>query len=122
MDPNIRAFSVQFDSFMDKLSTMFPNEKKIGAYHESFNIFKKANPRLAINKFYDTLKPYEEKIKECDESFFLESEISENYNKKDDLLYIKSVFLDASLDQVSKKAMWDYLNVLYLLSSRVEKR
>ena len=122
MDPNIRAFSVQFDSFMDKLSIMFPNEKKIGAYHESFNIFKKANPRLAINKFYETLKPYEEKIKECDESFFLESEISENYNKKDDLLYIKSVFLDASLDQVSKKAMWDYLNVLYLLSSRVEKR
>lgn len=122
MDPNIRAFGVQFDTFMEKLKSLFPNEKKLVSYHESFNLFKKTNPRLAINTFYTTLQPFEEQIKNCDESFFLTSEISENCNKKDDLVYLKMAFLDASLPQDSKKAMWDYLNVLFLLSSRVEQR
>ena len=27
MDPNIRAFGVQFDTFMEKLKSLFPNEK-----------------------------------------------------------------------------------------------
>jgi hypothetical protein len=69
----LKTFNNHFDDFVGDILRVFPGDKDIIAGREALRNMRKANPKIIINIFKETVVgPYHKQIKNNDISFFIE--------------------------------------------------
>lgn len=101
------------EQFLNELEKTFPEEKAVAKYKNGFELMRKSNPRKCVDGYMTSVAPFQEKIMAKDESFFLASNES----------IIKDMNLQKhwtpDLSAVTKDAIWQYLQTLYILGSTI---
>jgi len=107
------------------LSKVFPNDSDFRLYITSTRILLLANDKALRQIFHDQLVvPYEKKIMERDEAFFLEKDYNEYSNSADkgtDVNQIVSKLKGcwSSLNDENRDVVWKYLHLLLLLDKKM---
>jgi len=115
-------FNDLFREMIQDLINVFPKDSELRMYKLGIEAYlfadKNAISRVFYKEFY---VPYSEKIKNEDESFFLEKDYQEygKYQNVGDIISkLKKCWLE--LNDENKQAIWKYFKVLSILSERVE--
>jgi hypothetical protein len=125
MATNLGVFNLQIENFFKDLLTIFPENNKLKISYEKFKLLKSVNVKKTYSLFTKHISPLKEQIQKCDDSFFygkLENIENNNNNvsKSDlkDLFDIQDLWVN-NMSSKDKKIVWDYLNVLIILSERI---
>lgn len=109
---SVTAFNDMLEQFIDELRQTFPEEAGIKKYQASFEIFRKTNPRKCVESFMKAISPYANEITSKNEAFF-----------QRDLDFLKELRIKEhwtpDLSQVTKDAIWQYLQTLYMLGTTI---
>ena len=111
------SFNTIIEQFLEQLEICLPQEKNnIQTYRNSFNIIKKVNVNKPGEKFIENVLPYQEQLKNHDESFFKE------YGHNIPIL-IDLHILDwwDTLTTTNKNTIWQYLDTLFQLGLKIIK-
>jgi hypothetical protein len=117
----ISAFYNQLDDFMNKLSEQFPEEKDIKIYQKSMHLIRAGNETMFIRKFYTYVSPYKQEIDEYNQDFFLSMDY-ERFGSETTLmeaLKISKIWKSGRLSEASKKATFQYFQILLKLCERI---
>jgi hypothetical protein len=87
---------------------------------------KKGNPRLVVEQYVTSIKPYKSELFDCNENFFLDYE---NNLEKSDLqavdtsliLKVKELWLSSTITDNQKAYIWLYLQKLYKAGEQICK-
>ena len=116
----LKSFNKVLEDFITELSEMYPSDKEIDLAKNTIYLLKKTNPRKLIEFFYQYFLPFEEKIKNKDESFF----ISRNYDE-DVSEYVKSLNVITNLKKYweemsvqTKNNIWLYMQIMIKLCKK----
>lgn len=114
------VFIQQLDSFVDEISTLYPNEKEIMLFAEKYKLIKGANNKFVIESFVTYVLPLRDQILTKNEDFFLngggQDAIKDDYSSKlRDI--IKNVWIHKMSD-VNKEIIWKYFTVFVRLSEK----
>lgn len=113
-------FNNMYDEFMKKLKKIVKTDPRLWTLHDAFITAKKANSRMPVEFWINTVHPFSNKIFERDESFFLKNkEIKEVVNTDaGDFNTLESLsgIWNTDLNQNTKEAIWSYLENLCILS------
>lgn len=99
--------------FLKKMIHAFPDEKKIQVYLLKFETLKLMNNRKPVEMFMDNMYPFGKQIMTRDEDFFKKDEFvnnAENISGKIGLIDHWD-----SIDEKTKKSIWEYIQGLYVL-------
>jgi hypothetical protein len=122
MATKIGIFNLQIENFFKDLLTIFPENKKLKTSYEKFKLLKTVNVKKTHTLFITHVYPLKNQIKIHDDSFFYGKleKIGTNISTSDlkDLFDIKDLWVNSMSDK-NKKIVWDYLNVLIVLSERI---
>lgn len=113
---SISAFNDMMEQFMTELKDTFPEEKSLKKYYTGFDLVKKTNPRKCITEFMNEVTPYADKIMKKDEEFFMDRTLTLPRVLTDMNIYDHWT---PELSQVTKDAIWQYLQTLYMLGSTI---
>ena len=108
-------------AFFDDLAASYPEERDIKMAKEAIAGARKINPKLVLDLFIDNVsKPlHDDILAENDEKIiaFARATISTTYN---DMLVALSIFDKhwPEMSEGNRKAIWNYLKVLVLLSDK----
>lgn len=108
-----QQFNNYATEFLNKMVQTFPEEKKIQVYLLKFETLKLMNSRKPVEMFMDNIYSFGEQIMTHDEDFFKKDEYinnAENISGK-----IGLVEHWDSIDEDTKKAIWEYIKGLYIL-------
>lgn len=115
------AFNTQLIRFFKELSETYPEERDIKLAVEAIEGAKKINPKMILDLFkdyvYDDLN---EPIQREDEEYVLEyakKKINSKFNEMSPALIIFDKHW-ATMTEVSRKAIWNYLKVLCILCKK----
>lgn len=109
----MNTFQQELKSFLKNLIKVFPEDRDLKMITSSLNIALMDDPdNKIINGFYKTLSPFEEYIDTRDQRFFYE------YTSSEIPLFSKLNSYWEMLDTDNRKIVWDYLQVLFLLSKK----
>jgi hypothetical protein len=108
---SVNAFNSLFQQFLDELSKVFPEEKKLAMYAKQFPLLCAANPQKAMEVFSNTFGPYADKIQRQDET--LVDDVPMLFDEID----IRKIW--KSGDQATRDAMWKYLQNLNFLATTI---
>ncbi len=114
------VFIQQLDSFVEEISTLYPEEREIMLFAEKYKMVKGANNKFIIESFVTYVLPFRNQILAKDEEFFLngggQDEIKDDYSTKlRDI--IKNVWVHKMSD-VNKEVIWKYFTVFVKLSEK----
>jgi hypothetical protein len=114
------VFIQQLDSFVEEISTLYPDEKEIMLFAEKYKMVKGANNKFIIESFVTYVLPFRNQILSKDEDFFLngggQDAIQDDYSTKlRDI--IKNVWVHKMSD-VNKEVIWKYFTVFVKLSEK----
>jgi hypothetical protein len=125
MATNLCVFNLQIENFFKDLLTIFPENNKLKISYEKFKLLKSVNVKKTYSLFTRHIHPLKEQIQKCDDSFFYDKlenieNTDKNISKSDlkDLFDIQDLWVNNMSDK-DKKIVWDYLNVLIILSERI---
>jgi hypothetical protein len=113
----IQEFNNTLDEFINKMILQFPEEKKLKSYYSAFKVTKMYDKTMPIKIFMGGCLEFSDQIKNRDSEFF---ETRESFIDK---LKSASSFTDDiglknywhNLTDNSKKAIWDYIQTLYIM-------
>ena len=113
------AFYGQFSDFLDQLTLVFPDDSDFPTYKTGLRLFQKTNPKIVPEQVRIHVVPYEETIRARDEKFFMEHGF-DDYTSDDALgvVIMKMKSLWTSLNDNSKKVVWDYIILLLDLAKK----
>jgi hypothetical protein len=114
MSTTVDAFNEMLQQFIDELVLTFPNVNNFKKYQTALKVVRKSTPKVPLKEFYDSVKPYSDKIMKKDETFFLED--AQDIEFINDL-NIQSVWGESSNN--TKDAIWQYLQTLYILATTI---
>ena len=113
----VTDFNTTLEEFIIKMQNQFPEETKLKSYYSAFKVSKMYDSTLPIKIFMGGCLPFEQQIKNRDSDFFV--------NRKtfvEGLTKCTSFSTDIglvnywhSLDNDSKKAIWDYIQTLFVM-------
>tara|TARA_B110001450_G_scaffold254272_1_gene279299 strand:+ start:4738 stop:5223 length:486 start_codon:yes stop_codon:yes gene_type:complete len=112
----IENFNKLFGEFLEKIISKFPYAK-LKTYHRGFKILKNTSPDVPANLFMAGCVDYKTQIKQRDDMFFLKNE-TVNDKAKNFGNFTEDCGLDVywgELTQPTKKAIWDYIQSLFVL-------
>jgi hypothetical protein len=116
-------FNEKLIAFFEDLSATYPEERDIKMALEALQGAKKINPRLILDMFVEYVgKPLRQDIlTENDENViaYAKKVISTSYN---DMLSALMIFDKhwPDMSDANRKAIWNYLKVLLILSEKVK--
>ena len=125
MTTNISKFNLTITNLIDDLMIICGDDiKNLKSFKSQFELLKRVNPKAIMNQFNINIKPFTNKIKIRDESFFIEKDYEDEVNENiedesytqqslDQILNLKEIW--KSLSDTNKSVIWDYFNVLVLL-------
>lgn len=109
------SFKKELKAFLKELIKVFPDDRDIKMISSSLNIALMDDEDVTIGKIYKTLHPLDTLIHRRDPEFFVEAQKLDI----DVPLFAKLNFYWTSLDNDNKKVMWDYIQLLYVLSKSI---
>ena len=115
------VFIQQLDSFVEEISTLYPEEKEIMLFAEKYKMIKGANSTFVIESFIQYVLPLREQILSKNEDFFLNGGGQEEI-KKDDYSsklrdIIKNVWV-TKMSDVNKEIILKYFSVFVKISEK----
>ena len=120
MKKEIETFNKLFEEFLEKIITKF-DSPKIKTNRKIFIMMKEMSPETPINIFMAGCVNYKNEIKNRNESFFLKDK-NINEQVKNFGNFTEDCGLDAywnDLTPITKKAIWDYVQSLFVLGEIV---
>ena len=106
----LSQFEEKFKELIETLSTKFPDKIELNVYKKSLNML---NYNKISKHFSNKLKPYANLITNSDESLFL-----------NDIEFIDQINFSeiwkSDLTENDKKSLWQYIQILYLLSTLIQ--
>ena len=112
----IDNFNKLFEEFLEKIISKFPYAR-LKTYYRGFKILKTSSPATPSNLFMAGCVEYKAQIKQRDDAFFLK-----NKNVMDRAKNFGNFTEDCGLDtywneltSTTKKAVWDYIQSLFVL-------
>jgi hypothetical protein len=116
MKKEIAKFNDLFDEFLEKIISKFESQK-LKSYRKAFLMLKDAYPETPVNLFMVGCVNYKKEILNRNDSFFLKDEkIKENLKNFGN--FTQDCGIDVywnTLTPVTKKAIWDYIQSLFVL-------
>jgi hypothetical protein len=116
MAKEIVKFNCLFEEFLEKIITAFPNDK-LKTYRRGFLLLKTTSPRIPVNLFMAGCVNFKKEIIARDDIFFLKNN---TVKEKAKIFgnFTDDCGLDTYWDELSKptkKAVWDYIQSLFVL-------
>ena len=113
----ITEFNKTLEEFINKMIMQFPEETKLKSYLSAFKVTKMYDKTMPIKIFMGGSLQFKEQIKNRDTLFFQKRETFVNRIKQ------ASSFADEmglinyweNLSDVSKNAIWDYIQTLFVM-------
>lgn len=110
-------FNTTLEEFIIKMQNQFPQETKLKSYYSAFKVSKMYDSTLPIKIFMGGCLSFEKQIKNRDSDFFVNRKtfvegLTKCTSFSDD---IGLVNYWQSLDDDSKKAIWDYIQTLFVM-------
>ena len=124
MTTNLSKFNEQILNFLQEMSSLFPEDKKLSTFYHTVEMMKKMNPREIMNQFRDYVTPFRQQILSRDESFFLQSDFSDKVvdnNSISEMLRVKHIWNSGRLTAKDKECIWNYFKVFIYLIDREYK-
>ncbi len=121
MSSPLTAFCNQLVRFFEELKDTFPDERDIRLALETIQGARRINPRLVLDMFYEHVtKDLKKPIAEENEQQIIQyaqSKISQQFNE---ILPALAIFDKhwGNLSDANRKAIWNYLKVLIVLSEK----
>lgn len=116
MSKEITKFNDLFEEFLQKIISAFPNDK-LKTYRRGFLILKTTSPSVPVNLFMAGCVDYKKEIVARNDTFFLKDEkIKEKAGMFGN--FTDDCGLDSYWEELSaatKKAVWDYIQSLFVL-------
>lgn len=116
MSKEISKFNDLFEEFLEKIISAFPSQK-LKTYRRGFLILKATSPAVPVNLFMAGCVDYKKEIVARNDSFFLKDQlIKERANMFGN--FTDDCGLDSYWNELSnstKKAVWDYVQSLFVL-------
>ena len=116
-------FNEKLVSFFEELASTYPEERDIKMALEAIQGARKINPKLVLDLFIDNVsKPLHDDILAEDDAkviTYAKSIINNTYNEMLSALMIFDKHWPTMSD-ANRKAIWNYLKVLVLLSDRAK--
>jgi len=120
MRKEVATFNKLFDEFLEKIIAKFDSQK-LKTYRRAFLLLKDTYPETPVNLFMVGCVNYKTEILSRNDSFFLKDEkIQENLKKFGN--FTQDCGIDVNwntLSPVTKKAIWDYIQSLFVLGEIV---
>jgi hypothetical protein len=120
MRKEVATFNKLFDEFLEKIIAKFDSQK-LKTYRRAFLLLKDTYPETPVNLFMVGCVNYKAEILSRNDSFFLKDEkIQENLKKFGN--FTQDCGIDVywnTLTPVTKKAIWDYIQSLFVLGEIV---
>lgn len=114
----IDNFNITIEEFITKMINQFPLEKKLTSYYSKFKIAKMIDKTIPIKIYMGGCLEFKQQIKDRDSDFFKNRSSFVNKCVK----YSHSFSSDIgivnyweSLSNESKKAIWDYIQTLFVM-------
>jgi hypothetical protein len=107
----VESFNSTLKSFLVELVEVFPDEPGIGKvelFLATFDTVTKANPKMALTMFLDTMSPHADCISTKDESLFSKVEMPGGIS-------LEPLWKKATPN--TKECVWQYLQMLFLLAT-----
>ena len=109
----METFHQELKAFFKNLIKVFPEDRELKFLSSSLNVALMDDPEnKVIAGFYRTMSPFEGYIDTRNPLFFYE------YSSTEVPLLNKLSYYWESLNEENRKVVWDYLQVLFLLSKR----
>jgi len=116
MKKEIAKFNDLFDEFLEKIISKFDSQK-LKTYRRAFIMIKDTYPDMPVNLFMVGCINYKKEIQNRNDSFFLKDEkIQENLKNFGN--FTQDCGIDVywdTLTPITKKAIWDYIQSLFVL-------
>jgi hypothetical protein len=112
----IDNFNKLFEEFLEKIISKFPYAR-LKTYYRGFKILKTTSPATPANLFMAGCVDYKAQIKQRDDAFFLKDK-NVNEKAKNFGNFTEDCGLDTywnELTSTTKKAIWDYIQSLFVL-------
>jgi hypothetical protein len=124
MTTNLSKFNEQILNFLQEMSALFPEDKKLSTVYHTVEMMKTMNPREIMNQFRDYVTPFRQQILSRDESFFIQSDFSDKVtdsNSISEMLRVKHIWNSGRLTSKDKECIWNYFKVFIYLIDREYK-
>ena len=116
---NLSKFNEQLLNFLQEMSNLYPDDKKLSNFYYTVELMKKTNPREIMNQFKLHVYPFKQQILEKDENFFLTDKFTDSIKSQSgisEILRIKQIWMDGNLSNHDKECIWNYFKVfIYLI-------
>ena len=114
----------QFFVFLEKNFTLYRSD--IILTKTGVDFLKKSNPRLVVEQYVISIKPYKDELFDCNENFFLDYEKNLELNGLGDhettlVSKIKDLWESQGITDNQKAYIWLYLQKLYLAGEKIAK-
>lgn len=122
MAKEIVKFNDLFEEFLEKIITAFPNDK-LKTYRRGFLLLKTTSPRTPVNLFMAGCINFKKEIIARDDVFFLKNNTVQEKAKMFGN-FTDDCGLDTywnELTKSTKKAVWDYIQSLFVLGEIIIK-
>jgi hypothetical protein len=116
MSTELEKFNKLFEEFLEKIISKFPYAR-LKTYYKCFKILKTSSPSSPVNLFMAGCVDYKTQIKQRDDVFFLKDPLV-NSRAKNFGNFTEDCGLDkywGELSASTKKAIWDYIQSLFIL-------
>ena len=115
---SVETFNELLLQFVEELAHTFPENTIVKTYRTTVASLIKKDPGVCLQTFVQNVKPHEDLIRNQDERIF--EEFSKNYG------ILKSLDLEtlwkSELSEKSRKAIWQYVQGLYVLGSNCDPK
>ena len=113
----VHKFNLLFDEFLEKFISAFPGNSKLKTYRRGFLLLKTTSPNVPVNLFMAGCIKYKKEITSRSSAFFL---YDKNIIEKAGIFgnFTQDCGLDTcwnSLSSTTQKAIWDYIQSLFVL-------
>ena len=110
----IDAFFNQFNSFLEELRQMYPEDSDFPVFITTLSMMKTMNPMLVINFVKDEILPHSARIEAKDENFLRDYKY-EAYEGVDLNIVEKLKEYNANSSPATKETIWNYFNIIIKL-------
>ncbi|MBP02095.1 MAG: hypothetical protein CMM25_04750 [Rhodospirillaceae bacterium] len=111
---SVHSFIGTMRQFLDELLEVFPEIKKVHECKAKFILLEVSSPRTIVDTFMKNVTPFKELVQKRDDKLF-----SDNKCK-----FLKDInatsFWNDELSPNTKKAIWDYMNTLYMMGITIQ--
>jgi hypothetical protein len=103
------AFYEQLNGLIKELSEMYPEDPDFPLYLTGISLMKSSNPSLIIKSVHEHTSQFEDKIREHNDSFFLDYSFSEFEGQVNSNIFVKLKEYVSGMSSQSKENVWKYV-------------